>query len=793
MAEDVTGLRHIERQPAEWLVRLQPRDSLLYVTQGRTVLATARDGFIYGEGEQGLWIYQTRMVSRYRWLIDGHPPQMVANSNVEQHSWLGYYIASPPGLRDAGHDELNPAQQTLELRLSRSVAGGMHEDIDVTNWTRERARFRLELEVDADCADHGEARCGQRIQTGELNSQWQTFSPLIHGDALAELRFDYQAEHRYEHQGDSGLAQMHCALSLRVERAGSVPQYSQGRVGFDLDLAPHATWHGCVSVQPSLFDLPRPGAGPLPQDACAPRCYSFFSGYSEWDQRRGMFLTDATIFTAKETGTLEHVVITALERAKRDLGAMRLYDLDQGSHAWIPAAGLPVYLGMFGRDCLASAWEASLLGPEMMEGALSTLPRWQGDRIDEWRDEEPGKFPHEAHTGPLSVLNYAPHGLYYGGVTGALYYPTVLAGLWHWTGNKGLVRRFVEPALRGLEWADKYGDLDGDGFYEYQTRSEQGERNQGWKDSADAIVYEDGSLVDTPLGTCEMQAFAYVSKLHFAEVLWWLDMHDASRRLHREAESLKKRFNETFWVEDHQYVAMALDSKKRQVRSIASDPGHCLASGILDTERAEAVAARLMSPAMFSGWGVRTLSARHPAFNPYAYHRGTIWPVENGVFALAFARYGMHERVNTLCKAMFEAASLYEFCRLPECFAGHARDADHPFPGAYPNANWPQAWSASSVITMLQAMLGLYPYAPLHALLLDPWLPEWLPDVTVHNLRVGQARITLRFLRQHDGSTEYHVLKKQGHLHVARQPSPWSLTAGYGERVKDAIESLLAA
>jgi glycogen debranching enzyme len=290
-----------------------------------------------------------------------------------------------------------------------------------------------------------------------------------------------------------------------------------------------------------------------------------------------------------------------------------------------------------------------------------------------------------------------------------------------------------------------------------------------------------------------MQAFAYVSKLHLSELLWWLEMEDEARRLFREAEELRKRFNDVFWDEENQYFGMALDSNKRLVRSIASDPGHCLASGIVEKSRAEAVAARLMSPEMFSGWGIRTLSAHHPAFNPYAYHRGTVWPVENGVFALAFARYGMHERVNTLCRALFEAAALFDYYRLPECLCGHARDREHPFPGIYPKANWPQAWSCSAVFTMLQAMLGLYPYAPLHTLLLDPWLPDWLPEITLHNLRVGEAVITLRFDRKGDGTTAFHVVEKRGRLHVVRQPSPWSRTAGFGERVKDAVESLLPA
>jgi glycogen debranching enzyme len=395
------------------------------------------------------------------------------------------------------------------------------------------------------------------------------------------------------------------------------------------------------------------------------------------------------------------------------------------------------------------------------------------------------------HTNPLSVLNYDPHARYYGGVTGAIYFGVALSGLWHWTGDKDLVRPLVGTALRGLQWADRYGDLDGDGFCEYLTRSEQGEKNQGWKDSGDAIVHEDGTQVADPLGTCEMQAFIYASKLHLSELLWWLDEVDLGKQLFQQAQELRKRFNEAFWMEDKGYIAMGLDSHKRQIRSIASDAGHCLASGIVDEALVERVARRMMAADMFSGWGVRTLSAEHPAFNPYAYHRGTVWPVENAVFVLGFARYGLHDLMHRLSGAQFETASLFDYCRLPEVFAGHQRDQKHPFPALYPKANWPQAWSASAVFTHLQALLGVYPYAPLKTLLLDPHLPEWLPEITLHNLHVGNAVVSIRFFRQADGRSDYEILEQRGTLHVLRQASPWSLTTGWGERIRDAIESLL--
>lgn len=283
----------------------------------------------------------------------------------------------------------------------------------------------------------------------------------------------------------------------------------------------------------------------------------------------------------------------------------------------------------------------------------------------------------------------------------------------------------------------------------------------------------------------------YLAKLHLSELLWWLDEKDEARRLYQEATTLKKRFNEAFWMDDLGVFAMGLDRAKRQIRSIGSNAGHCLATGIVEESFVKRTADRLFQDDMFSGWGIRTLSAGHAAYSPYSYHRGSVWPVEHGSFAVGFMRYGLHAYVERICRAQFESAALFESNRLPELFTGHHRDADHPFPAYYPNANSPQAWSASVTWCLLQSMLGLYPYAPLNLLLLDPHLPDWLPEISVRNLHVGAGVIDLRFYRTRDGDSDYEVVDKRGHLHVVRQPSPWSLTATFGERLQDALTSLL--
>lgn len=761
-------------RPSDWLVRIKPRPQLNSVSQGRTVLTTDLDGWITSKApEQGLWSYQTRMLSEYRWLIDRKPPTNCSNSNLQQYNWLGYYIAPLPNCKQTETHECNPTQQTLELRIYRTVGDGMHEEVELTNHTQIATEFDLALVVDADFADPKETHSHKRMQRGRKSVKWKSVQ------TGAELSYRYHARHAYRHQDAHGTSEIDRRITLHLA-SDSVPRRIGGHIHFRIRLRPHQSWRATLNWSVYIDGHDMPLSFSQMSD----------SKLTEWDRRREGFTNGSTAFSTGENNDLSNLVLDTLEQAKRDLLALRLFDLDDDD-GWTMAAGVPMYIALFGRDTLATSWEALLLGSEMIRGTLPALDRYRGTSICDWRDEQPGKMVHEVHTSPLGALDYTPHGRYYGGVTGSIYYPVVVSGLCHWTGDKQVVAPFLEPALKGLEWADKYGHITDEHFYQYQCLSKQGEKNQGWKDSSDAIVYEDGSQVKDPLGTCEMQSFVYASKLHLSEVLFWLGRREESKALYQQSQELKKRFAEKFWMDDEKYVAMAIDSRNRLSRSIASDPGHCMASGILDADQARHVADRLMSEEMFSGWGVRTLSANHPAFNPFAYHRGTVWPVENAVFAIAFARYGLHDHLHHLAKAQFEAAGLFDYDRLPEVFAGHIRDREHPFPGLYPKANWPQAWSCSAVFTLLQAMLGIVPYAPLNALLLDPHLPEWLPGITLDRLRVGKAVARIRFWRKDDGTSDYRIEDLRGTLHVIRQPSPWSLTADFGERVMDAITSLL--
>jgi glycogen debranching enzyme len=569
------------------------------------------------------------------------------------------------------------------------------------------------------------------------------------------------------------VAALQRALTLRICDAASRPLRRGNRISFDLALEPQQSWHACLDWIAEIDGETQP----------LPRCARSSAPAARRDAReraQPRFLEEATDFSSAESDTLAPVVVGALAQARRDLASLRLprYDHDDG---WTFAAGVPMFVSLFGRDTLLAAGEAALIGPEPMRGTLRELARWQGRRRDDWRDEQPGRVLHEAQTGPLAQLCYHPRGRYYGSLSSSVLYPLVVAQLWTWTGDRKAVAPLVDPALKALAWLEREA-TDARGFLACATRSRQGLQNQTWKDSDDSLLYEDGSPVPQPAATCEEQALAYAARIAFAEVLQAFDRREDAARLLRMARELRQRFNERFWCEDIGSFAWALDPDGRPVRSIGSNAMHCVATGIADAELGRRVVERMFAEDMFSGWGIRTLSSRHPAYSPYAYHRGAVWPVEHGPFAVAAYRLGDHARVEQLCRAQFEAAVLFDYRRLPECFSGHARDDTTPFPAIYPAANAPQAWSATTVFTLVQTLLGLRAHAPTRTLLLDPHLPEWLPELTLRRLRIGNARVDLQFRRGKDGATRFDVLDQHGRLQVSRQAT------GYGDE-----DAMLAA
>lgn len=379
---------------------------------------------------------------------------------------------------------------------------------------------------------------------------------------------------------------------------------------------------------------------------------------------------------------------------------------------------------------------------------------------------------HEMRRGPLSELDLIPQRAYYGTVTTPAMFVVALSELWHWTGDTEILRRHRDACLRALDWADRDGDRDGDGFLEPVRRSPAGLRNQGWKDSDEAIRHVDGSLVETPLATIEEQAFHGLALERMAEILVALEEDERAEAFLERARELGRRWHAAFWMEEEGFYAMALDREKKPVRSIGSNPGHALTTGLVPAASARAVADRLLAPDLFSGWGVRTLSSGHPSYNPLAYHLGTVWPVENATFALGFKRYGLEDHLDRLAEGLFDAAARFHGCRLPEAFGGHGRE-ETPMPILYPGANCPQAWSASAMVQLVQTLLGLYPFAPAKMLaLVRPRLPAWLDVVILRRVRVGEAVVSIRFERFGDGTTGYELIEREGEIAVVEVAPP---------------------
>ncbi|HET8548683.1 MAG TPA: amylo-alpha-1,6-glucosidase, partial [Bryobacteraceae bacterium] len=476
-----------------------------------------------------------------------------------------------------------------------------------------------------------------------------------------------------------------------------------------------------------------------------------------------------------------------VNRAVRDVGSFSL--LEGSRDEWLtPAAGVPLYLSLWGRDALTAVWQAAAFDRgEMAVAALARLGRMQGTRVDPDHDEEPGRIIQQARTGPMDRIGKTPFGRYFADQASPFDYIFALAHAFACRGELELVHGHWDTCRRIMEWAEKYGDRDQDGFLEYETTARGGPRHQGWKDSDNAMVYEDGRQAGTPLAACEVQGYWFGAMQvmavlagvlgHGAEALgWW-----------RAAGALRERFNRAFWMAEEGSVALGLDSDKRQIRSVTSNAGQCIATGIVAEEHMPRLVRRLFEPDLFSGWGIRTLSTENPSYNPLDYHLGSVWLIENATIVFGLRRFGFDERALELARALYDLALLWPAQRVPECVGGHAR-GEFAHPGAYPRANAPQMWNESAWLLITQSLLGLQPLAPLDALAIDPALPEWLPDVTLHGLAVGGARVTLRFHRDADGSSTYDVVHKEGTLHILRQPSPDSLRAGAWDRLKALIE-----
>jgi glycogen debranching enzyme len=451
-----------------------------------------------------------------------------------------------------------------------------------------------------------------------------------------------------------------------------------------------------------------------------------------------------------------------VERSLRDLCLLRTSL--QGEQFF--AAGVPWFVTLFGRDSLIASLQTLAYNSVIAEQTVRLMAKYQGTKIDRWRDEEPGKIMHELRIGEMAHLNQIPQTPYYGTIDATPLFLALIARHAAWTGELRLFNDLRGPIDAALSWISQYGDQNGDGFIEYQSSSKNGLSNQGWKDSGDAIVNADGSLAQPPISLVEVQGYVYLAKMSLADLYERAGEWNRANELRQQAQALRSNFNRDFWVEEQQFYALALQAQNRPAAAISSNPGQALWTGIVDPSNARPTVERLMSAEMFSGWGIRTLSDKEPRYNPIGYHLGTVWPHDNALIAAGFRRYGFDGEACRVFTAIVEAAQHFEHYRLPEVFAGFRRDA-YDVPVRYPVACHPQAWAAGSVLYMIQAILGLTPEAFDRRLrICRPVLPELARRLEIHGLRVGNAHADLKFERGHNGSVHVTVLKVCGDLDV---------------------------
>jgi len=532
------------------------------------------------------------------------------------------------------------------------------------------------------------------------------------------------------------------AVNVAPRCDASQAVYANGRLSFEVRLDPGASWHGCLLYE--LVDGDR--SYPAPYD-CTYLVHESQHAKEASEWRRHVL----KIQTSNED--FRHFYDQAIE----DMAALRLPAEGTDHMVFIPAAGLPWFVALFGRDSLIVSLQNMLVYPEFARGALDVLGKLQATERDDYRDAEPGKILHELRYGELAHFGLIPHTPYYGTADATMLYLIVLHATWRATGDDALLERYLPNAEAALDWIDNWGDRDGDGFQEYQTRSPAGYENMAWKDALDSMVGPDGSLVQGPKALCELQGYVYDAWLRMAEIYDALDQREHAGALRAKAARLFQRFNDIFWDERNGFYAYLLDGRKRPVWTVASNPGHLLFSGIVPEERAGRVVARLMEPDMNSGWGIRTLSSEHPAYNPHSYQNGSVWPHDNGLIAEGFRRYGFVKEAAEIAHDISTAASHFLLYQVPELYSGIERTPG-AFPVQHPGANVPQAWAAGTAFMLLQVLLGIQPDAPRGRLYVDPWLPDWLPDVTLTDLRLGQQKFDIRFWI--DGEeTHFEVLR----------------------------------
>jgi len=706
--------------------KVQVGPTQIAIHQAMTVLVTESDGQINWPSDKGLYFFDTRLISAWSVYANGMSWDLL-NGGATTFDAAHIFLTNQAFLSEDGPI----ARQTLAFSIARALDQGLHEDLDITNHSQKPVRFNLEIALRSDFADVFDVKSKRDIRRGHIASDWS--------ESKQTLRTTYV---------NADFAR---SVATTVGRSDSPAVFANGRLSFEVRLPPGGSWHCCL-----LYELGDGDKRYHAPHACAAHAGDSTQAKAHRDWRQ----------TVLKLRSSNEEFYRFFHQAIDDMAALRLPIEGTDHMVFLPAAGLPWFMAPFGRDSLIVSLQNILVYPEFARGALDVLGRWQSKERDDFRDAEPGKIMHELRYGELAHFKLIPHTPYYGTADATPLYLVTLHTAWRATGDRTLLEKHLPNAEAALDWIDNYGDRDGDLLQEFQTRSPVGYENMDWKDAGDSMVHTDGSQVRGPKALCELQGYVYDAWVRMAEVFDALDKPDRAKTLRAKAAALFQKFNETFWDEETGFYAYMLDGEKRKVMSVASNPGHLLWSGIVPADRAARVVARLMAPDMNSGWGIRTLSSQHPAYNPYSYQNGSVWPHDNSLIALGFKRYGFSAEAGRIAHDISEAASHFMLNQLPELYAGVERNRTS-FPVQYLGANVPQAWAAGSCFALLQAMLGIQPDAPNDTLYVDPDLPEWLPDVTLTDLRLGHRHLDIRFSRQGD-KTVWDVLRGDARVVVYR-------------------------
>jgi len=676
----------------------------------------------FGTGELGLYYQDTRFLSRLTLKLGKDRPLLLSSTVREDNAVLAVDATNPDVWRDS---EIVVPRGTIHVFRSKILWDRTcHERLRIHNYGRAAVDFVLSIEFDADFADIFELRGTHRERRG------RRMEPEIMEDGLVLA---------YE-----GLDQRFRRTRIIFDPAPT--RVSKSVVSCQVHLEPgeevsyrwaiacEVEGDSQVQIKPCYEDIIQEAAGALEHTrAREPQVFTGNEQFNDW-----------------------------LNRSLADLHMMRT----ETRYGPYPYAGVPWFSTVFGRDGIITALQCLWFDPSIARGVLAYLAANQADAEKPEQDAQPGKVMHEFRDDEMAILGEVPFRRYYGSIDATPLFVMLAGAYYKRTGDRGFVESIWPNIERALGWIDRYGDSDGDGFVEYSRKSKHGLVHQGWKDSHDSVFHSDGTLAEAPIALCEVQSYVYAAKLAASELADLLGDGTVARELKKQAENLRDRFEEVFWCEDLSTYALALDGSKRPCRVRTSNAGHCLLSGIATEERARRVATTLTDETSFSGWGIRTVASSESRYNPMSYHDGSVWPHDNSLIAAGFARYELKGSAAMLLAGLMDASIFFDLHRLPELFCGFPRRPGES-PTLYPVACAPQAWASGAVFLLLQACLGLSVLAPEQRLVFSkPFLPPFLPRVSIRDLKVGAARADLLLTRHDEGDVGVNVLRRHGALDV---------------------------